>query len=132
MSEAHQRTAKEIRKHIKGADKYFQHDPTRWFQVNLAAFSSKHSLAYQAIQSPIWKVIANKLPVCSCKSVQKINMKKHYLEHYVKIRQLIMDHIKEAKMVYTIPFLSISLDLIQNAVQKNKLIRVRISYVNDA
>ncbi len=67
MSEAHQRTAKEIRKHIKGADKYFQHDPTRWFQVNLAAFASEHSLAYQAIQSPTWKVIANKLPVCSCK-----------------------------------------------------------------
>ncbi len=43
-----------------------------------------------------------------------------------------MDHIKEAKMVYTIPFLSISLDLIQNAVQKNNLIGVRISYVNDA
>jgi hypothetical protein len=42
---------------------------------------------------------------------------------------MIMGSIREAKQVYTIPFLSVSLDLIQNAVQNKKLIGVRVSYI---
>jgi len=45
------------------------------------------------------------------------------------IRELIKENIKETKMLYNVPFLSISLDLIQNAVQNKTLIGVCISYV---
>jgi hypothetical protein len=37
--------------------------------------------------------------------------------------------MREAKQQYNIPFMSISLDLTQNAVQNKKLIGVRVSYV---
>ena len=45
------------------------------------------------------------------------------------IKEFIIKNIKEAKVLYNIPFISISLDLIQNAVQNKKLIDVRVSYV---
>ena len=45
------------------------------------------------------------------------------------IKQFIIKNIKEAKVLYNIPFISVSLDLIQNAVQNKKLIGVRVSYV---
>jgi hypothetical protein len=86
-------------------------------------------LPFRAFQSPTWKVIADKLPVGSSKSLQAINMRKHYVEHYMAIRELIKENIKEAKMLYTVPFMSVSLDLIQNAVQNKKLIGVRVSYI---
>jgi hypothetical protein len=36
--------------------------------------------------SPLWKVIASKLPT-GTKSLQRINIRKHYLEHYVSIKR---------------------------------------------
>jgi hypothetical protein len=40
-----------------------------------------------------------------------------------------MANIHAAKQVYTIPFMSVSLDLIQNAVQNKNLIGIRVSYI---
>jgi hypothetical protein len=73
-------------------------------------------------------LIADTLPVRSGKGLQSIYIRKHYVEHYVTIRQQITSIIKEAKMFYTIHFLSVSLDLTQNAVQNKKLIDLRVSY----
>jgi hypothetical protein len=72
-------------------------------------------LPFRAFQSPTWKVIADKLPVGSSKSLQTINIRKHYVEHYMAIREIIKENIEEAKLLYTAPFMSVSLDLIQNA-----------------
>jgi hypothetical protein len=48
-------------------------------------------------KSPTWKLIPEKLPVGSTKSLKTINMRQHYVEHYVMIRKLIADNIKQTK-----------------------------------
>jgi len=128
-TEAHQRNVEKLNKVIESADQHFQKDPSRWFQVNIAAFACENSLAYRAFQSPTWKMIAQKLPVVDSRSLEKINIRKHYVEHYVTVKNIIQNELQEAKKQYTIPFMSISLDLIQNAVQNKKLIGVRVSYI---
>jgi len=103
-TESHQRNLLEIRKHIEKADQHFQQDPLRWFQVNIAAFACENSLAYKAFQSPTWKLIAEKLPVGQGKTLQTINIRKHYVEHYVTVRQHIISRIKEALEYFHVDF----------------------------
>jgi hypothetical protein len=127
-TQAHQRNIEKLTTYMEGADKHFTEDPHRWFQVNISAFACEQS-SYNAFNSSLWKIIAEKLPVGN-KSLTSFNVRKHYVEHCVTMKQMIMGNIKEAKQHYTIPFLSVSLDLIQNSVQNQKLIGVRVSYVN--
>jgi hypothetical protein len=128
-TEAHQRNVEKLNKVIESADKHFQKDPTHWFQVNIVAFTCKNSLAYRAFQRPTWKMIAQKMPVVESHSLEKINLQKHYVEHHVTVKNIIQNEFQEAKKQYTIPFMSISFDLIQNAVQNKKLLGVPVSYI---
>jgi hypothetical protein len=56
---AHKRNVADIQKFIDGADDVFQKDPTRWFEVNLAAFACENSISFNAFESPTWKVICS-------------------------------------------------------------------------
>lgn len=94
---AHQRNVATIVKHIEGADASFKQDPTRWFQVNFLALACEHSLSINAFESLTWKVIASKLPVSNQKTLANINVRKHYVEHYVTIKQDIIAQIDAAK-----------------------------------
>jgi hypothetical protein len=87
-------------------------------------------VAYTAFNSPTWKVTANKLPVGRNKSLVSLNLRKHYVEHNVSIKQHIIECIDEAKAMYNVPFISLSLDLIQNELQNKKMIGVRVTYVH--
>ena len=64
------------------------------------------------------------------KDIKCINMRKHYVEHYVTIRELTMEELKVAKELYHIPFMSLTLVLIQADVQNNKLMGVKVGYVH--
>jgi hypothetical protein len=99
--------------------------------VHLSAFSCENSLAYCAFENITWKLIAEKLPVGNSKSLQSINIRKHYVEQYVSIKQHVIQCISSAKAKYFIPFISLTIDLIQNEVQNKKMIWVRISYVHE-
>jgi hypothetical protein len=74
-------------------------------------------------------MIAQKCLLLNLDRWKKINIRKHYVEHYVTVKNIIQNELQEAKKQYTIPFMSISLDLIQNAVQNKKLIGVQVSYI---
>jgi hypothetical protein len=130
-TEAHNRNVATLNKFIEGADPHFRSDPARWFEVNLSAFSCENGIAYAAFESMTWKLIAQKLPVGNAKSLQSINMRKHYVEHYISIKQHIIECITSAKAKYHIPFMSLTIDLIQNELQNRKMIGVRVSYVHD-
>jgi hypothetical protein len=127
-TKSHKRNVAEVREHIEKADMHFQSDPLRWFQINIAVFACENSLAFKAFQSPTWKLIADKLPVGGGRGVSSINIRTHYVEHYVTIRDKNTRNLQEARDFYNVPFLSVSLDLIQNAVQNKKLIGLRVSY----
>jgi hypothetical protein len=113
------------------ADNQFKNDPARWFQVNLAAFACDNSLAFRAFDSNTWKIIESKLPVGKNRNLQHLNVRKVYIEHYVTIKEHIISQVAEARANYHLPFISMSLDLIQNEVQNKKMIGVRISYVHE-
>ena len=62
-------------------------------------------------------MIASKLPVGNSDAMTSINIRKHYVEHYVTVKNKIIKQIQEAREYYCLPYLSLSLDLIQNEVQ---------------
>jgi hypothetical protein len=97
--------------------------------VNLSAFASENSITFQAFESPAWKVTASKLPVVQVKAIKTMNMRKHYIEHLVTIKEHIINEIQAAKDRYDVPFISLSLDLIQSEGQNKKLMGVKVSYV---
>jgi hypothetical protein len=67
-------------------------------------------------------------------SLGSINIRKHYVEHYITIKDYITQQIADARQSYKLPFLplpflSLSLNLIQNEVQNKKLLGVRACYI---
>jgi hAT family C-terminal dimerisation region len=131
-TDAHNRNVVKLNKQIEGADEHFTNDPARWFEVNIASFACENSLAYRAFESNTWKIIANKLPVGNKKGLQRLNIRKVYVEQYVTIKENISSEISQARATFDLPFISLSLDLIQNEVQNKKMIGVRICYVHEA
>ena len=65
------------------------------------------------------------------KSLQSLNIRKHYVEHYASINENIIASIDRAKDAYNIPFISLSLDLIQNEVPNKKMIGIRVTFIHD-
>jgi hypothetical protein len=128
---AHKRNVQTLCKHLENADDLFQRDPSRWFEVNLSVFASENSISFMAFESNTWKMIASKLPAVHNRQVQTMNMRKHYVEHYVTIKKFISQEINAASKVYHIPFISLSIDLIQMEVQNKKMIGVRVSYIHN-
>jgi hypothetical protein len=87
-TEAHKRNTAVIANNIQNAETCFKDDPRRWFEVNFAAFACENSLSYRAFDSPFWKIIASKLPVGNVDTMTSINIRKHYVEHYVTVKKM--------------------------------------------
>ncbi len=103
-TEANNWNVAKINKQIEVADEQFWMDPCQWFEVYLSVFACENSVAYKAFESNTRKLIANKLPVGHGRSLQSINLRKHYVEHYVSIKENIMSQIGPAQKYYNIPF----------------------------
>jgi len=99
---AQKRNVSALCKHIEAADDLFQSDPLQWFEVNLSAFASENSIAFSAFQSNTWKMIVSKLPVMHNRQMQTMNMRKHYVEHFVTIKKIITQETSSAAKAYYI------------------------------
>jgi hypothetical protein len=112
-TEANKRNAAVIANNMQNAETCFKDDPKRWFEVNFAAFACENSLSYRVFDSPFWKILASKLPVGNLDALTSFNICKHYVEHDISVKKIVQQ-IRDAREYYCLPYMSLSLDLIQN------------------
>ncbi|PTQ29026.1 hypothetical protein MARPO_0149s0019 [Marchantia polymorpha] len=87
----------------------FLQDPRRWFQTDR------------------WRLLAKQLPV-GPGGLKSINMQKHHVEMYKTVRRTIVSEIAEARRYYTIPFMSLNLDLIKSKTSNEKYLALRVCF----
>jgi hypothetical protein len=76
--------------------------------------------SFTAFESNTWKITASKLLVRLNRHMQTMNMRLHYVEYCIMIKKFIPQEINAAAKAYYIPFISLSIDLIQMEVQNKK------------
>ena len=117
----------QISKLLDTSEPSFVKDPQRWFACNITAWHCEQpSLAFQAMQSERWKVIAAKLP-CGPNGMAPINIRKHLIEHYVTVKSTITTAFAIGKSQFSIPFLAIQIDLVTAKSSSMKFIGIRAS-----
>lgn len=124
---AMQRKVDKLQNQLDMSDPAFKRDPMRWFQCGFATWSAEQSIPYNAFNIARWRLLARQLPV-GAGGMQSINMRKHHIELYETCKQIIVSSIKSARDTFTIPFLSLYLDLIKSKTSNQKFVALRVCF----
>ena len=126
-TQATQRKVDKLQNQLDMFDQAFKRDPMRWFQCGFATWSAEQSIPYNAFNTTHWRLLACQLPV-GAGGMQFINMRKHHIELYETCKRTIVSSIKSARDTFTIPFLSLYLDLIKSKASNQKFIALRVCF----
>lgn len=96
-------------------------------KMQFAAWAAEQSIAFNAFDGDRFKMILDKLPG---RGSHGINFRKHQVEIYVSIKERIVDAIARARRSYSIPFISVNVDLFTSKTQNKKYVAVRLSYID--
>ncbi|BBN06969.1 hypothetical protein MPTK1_3g25400 [Marchantia polymorpha subsp. ruderalis] len=116
-----------LQKQLSMSDPAFKRDPTRWFHVQLDAWSAEQLLSYNTFDNQRWRLIACQLPV-GPGSLKSVNIRKSHVEHYVTCKNIIVKSIAEACKSFSIPFMAIFLDIIKSKTSNQKYLAMRICF----
>jgi hypothetical protein len=108
-----------IKKQLDLSDPAFKKNPKRWFEVQLGAWSAKHSISYNAFTTCRWQLIGRQLPVGEG-GMKSINIRKLHVELYTTCKKIIIMPLAEARSFFTIKYLSLYLDLIKSKMSNQK------------
>lgn len=136
VKEVHQLTSKKtltatanaqrIRDYINISNSAFMEAPNRWFQINISAWASETAVSFNSFSSDRWKVIAAQLPA-GPKGLVRLDVPKHQVEIYKCVVAAISTRILDIKQQYSIPFISLGLDVIASKIQNVKYVGLRLS-----
>jgi hypothetical protein len=121
------RAVQDLSKQIDLSTQSFKQDPLRWFQLQIAAWAAEQSLSYRSFQTPRWRVIASQLPV-GVNGMTVFNPRKHNVELYVTIREKIKRSIAKVSQEFSIPFMTLNLDLYKNMYNNLKFVTLRVGW----
>jgi hypothetical protein len=116
-----QRAIHDLSKQIDLSTQSFKDDPMRWFQIQISSWAAEQSLSYQLFETSRWHVIPSQLPV-GVNGLTSFNPRKHNVELYVTIRQMMKGKIAKAASEFYIPFMILNLDLYKNMYNNLKFV----------
>jgi len=108
-----------IKKQLDLSDPAFKKDLKRWFEVQLGAWSTEHSISYNAFTTCRWQLIGRQLLVGEG-GMKSINIRKLHVELYTMCKKIIIMSLAKARSFFTIKYLSLYLDLIKSKMSNQK------------
>jgi hypothetical protein len=106
-----------IKKQLDLSDLAFKKDPKHWFEVQLGAWSTEHSISYNAFTTCRWQLIGHQEG-----GMKSINIRKLHVELYTMCKKIIIMSFAEARSFFTIKYLSLYLDLIKSKMNNQKYV----------
>lgn len=110
----------------------FKGSPSRFYQLQFAAWAAEHSIPFNTFKGDTWNLIANTLPAMDQKDLTNLEIPKHQFKQYLCIKQKLMLAFDKARQYYSgVPFLSFNVNLYQNLVLNLKFLAVCLLWTID-